>query len=194
MKKEIITIAGHLGSGKSSTGKLVAEALGYRRASTGDFMRQMASDRGITLEDLTKLAEKDENIDRELDDHNKNIGNESGVVLDSRLGFFFIPESFKVFIALDPEVAAKRILKDKENNPNRLLEAKNFDSVEQVADSIRARLSSERGRYKTMYGIEDQTAKENFDLVINSGDTEYDNNQQGVVAKIVEEYEKWMGK
>ena len=42
MKKEIITIAGSLGSGKSSTARAVASALRFRHFSSGDLFRQIA--------------------------------------------------------------------------------------------------------------------------------------------------------
>ena len=192
MKKTIITIAGKLGSGKSTTANRVAETLGFTRASTGDFMRFMASERGMTLEELSVIAETDSSIDAELDDHNKKIGEREGVVLDSRLGFHFIPDSFKVFLDLDSRVAAKRILKDKEHNPNRHQESKNgFDTEEAIVESIESRLASERKRYKEKYGIEDQTAHENFDLVIDTGSPEYDGNIQGVVDRVVESFKEW---
>lgn len=193
MKKTIITIAGKLGSGKSTTGKQVAAALGYAHKSTGDFMRAMARERGITLEELSKIAETDLSIDTELDDHNKAVGAGERTVLDSRLGFHFIPDSFKVFLDLDPRVAARRILKDRENNPDRHAESSGgFDTEESIAASIESRLASEKKRYKEMYGIEDQTAHENFDLVINTGDPEYDGHIDAVVQKVIDSYNEWL--
>lgn len=187
-KKSIITIAGKLGSGKSSTANRIAEILGYSRASTGDFMRSIANERGITLGELNTISENDTSIDTALDNYNKEIGEKENVILDSRLGFFFIPESFKVFLDLDPSVAAERILHDAKNNPNRHTENKEgFDTVEKIAASIRDRLQSERTRYKDMYGIADQTAPENFDLVIDTATMPL----EGVAQKIVEEYKKW---
>ncbi len=57
-KKEIITICGSLGSGKSSTAKLVAQKLKYQHFSSGDFMRKIALERGITLNELNVQAEE----------------------------------------------------------------------------------------------------------------------------------------
>ncbi len=73
VKKQIITIAGSLGSGKSSTANRVAEILRYTRSSTGDFMRAIANERGISLEELSKQAETDPSIDQKLDDYNRDI-------------------------------------------------------------------------------------------------------------------------
>jgi len=69
-----ITIAGKLGSGKSSTANKVASVLGYTRASTGDFMRKMAEEKGMTLQELSTSAESDPSFDIKLDDYNKEIG------------------------------------------------------------------------------------------------------------------------
>ena len=188
-KKHIITIAGKLGSGKSSTAKKVAEILGYKHLSTGDFMRVLAQKRNITLEEFSEVAEKDLSIDEELDNFNKEIQKEKDVVLDSRLGFHFIPDSFKVFLELSPKIAALRILKDKETNPNRHNEAVSlFNSQKTIITNIKKRLKSEQKRYKELYKIKDHTSHKNFNLIINTAKIPLEE----VSQKIVEEYKKWL--
>ncbi|HUC89129.1 MAG TPA: cytidylate kinase family protein [Candidatus Paceibacterota bacterium] len=188
-KKHIITIAGKLGSGKSSTAKKIAETLGYEHASTGDFMRKMAEDRGISLGELGKIAENDPSVDIAIDDYCRKIGNRNNIVLDSRLGFHFIPQSFKVFLELDPMIAAKRILEDAKVNPLRHKETlKDFSNIEEIAKSITERLQSERKRYKELYNIKDHTDPKNFNLVINTAAMPLNK----VASKIIEEYNKWL--
>lgn len=188
-KKHIITIAGKLGSGKSTTAKMVANILNYEHRSTGDFFRSMAAQRGLSTVELNKLAETDMSIDRDADNKNLEIGSMKNVVLDSRLGFYFIPDSFKVFLELNPKIAAKRILEDKKNNLDRHNETSNlFDTEEQIMNSILERLSMEKNRYKEIYGIEDNMSHKNFDLVI---DTENISPKE-VSQKIVEEYNNWL--
>lgn len=190
-KKHIVTIAGKLGSGKSSTANRVAEILGYGRASTGDFMREIADRRGVTLGELGAIAETDPSVDEELDGQNRTLGQKENIVLDARLGFFFIPDSFKVFLELDPNVAAERILKDAEKNPARHKEVRGeYNTVEAISAAISTRLASERTRYLEKYGVKDQTAHENFDLVIDTNTLPL----EGVAQKIVEEYQKWLAK
>ena len=190
-KKHIITIAGKLGSGKSSTAKKVADILDYTHYSTGDFMRSIADDRGVSLGDLSVMAETDPSIDKKLDDRNIEVGNMENIVLDSRLGFHFIPDSFKVFLELDSEVASERILKDKESNSNRNKETtEQFNTKESIADKIKQRLLSERKRYKDLYNIENHTDHSNFDLVI---DTEKIPLEE-VSKKVIEEYNNWLNK
>jgi len=190
-KKHIITIAGKLGSGKSSTAKMVAGMLGYEHCSTGDFMREIAARRGVSLGDLSVIAETDPSIDKELDDNNLAIGQKDNIVIDSRLGFHFIPNSFRVFLDLDPETASERILKDKLNNPNRNTEATgSFDTVESIKEKINLRLKSERKRYKDLYNIDDHTAHSNFDLVIDTSQFPLEE----VSQKIINEYNNWLNK
>lgn len=191
MKKNIITIAGKLGSGKSSTAKRVAEMLGYEHFSTGGFARSIALERGISLEELSKIAENDSSVDFEIDDYCRSLGEKENIVVDSRLGFHFIPESFKVFLELDPETASQRILEDKKNNPNRHTEASgSFDTPEKIKEKIISRLESERKRYQEIYKIEDHTDHKHFDLVINTKDVPLEE-----VSKIViEKYKEWLNK
>ncbi len=188
-KKYIITIAGTLGSGKSSTAKILAENLSYKHYSTGDFMRELANDRGISLGDLSKIAETDNYIDKILDDRNIEIGKLENIVLDSRLGFHFIPNSFKVFLKLNPEIAAGRIMEDKKINSNRGTEATgSFETTEDIIIKINERFLSERKRYKELYGIEDQTSEKNFDFVIDTEKIPLDE----VVGLIIKEYNLWL--
>jgi cytidylate kinase len=188
-KKHIITIAGSLGSGKSSTAKRVAEILGYQHFSTGDFFRAIAEKRGVSTVELNKIAETDLSVDKEADDKNKEIGKMESIILDSRLGFYFIPESFKVFLELDPVVASQRILNDKKSNLNRHNETSGaFNTAENILSSISERMLLEKNRYKELYGINDNTSHDNFDLVI---DTEKISIED-VSRKIIEEYNNWL--
>ncbi len=190
-KKHIITIAGQLGSGKSSTAKKVADVLDYTHYSTGDMMRAIATEQGMTLGELSKIAETDMSIDKKLDDRNIEIGQMENIVLDSRLGFHFIPNSFKVYLDLDPKTSAERILNDKKNNPNRDKEDKgNFDNIESIIQSIAKRNVSEKKRYKDLYHIDDPTSHSNFDLVINTKKIPLEE----VSRIVVEEYNKWLNK
>lgn len=189
MKKHFITIAGKLGSGKSSTANRIAEKLGYTRASTGDSMRAIAKEKGISLEELSAIAENDPSIDIELDNYNKIVGEREDVVLDSRLGFHFIPNAFKVYLEVEPHEGARRILKDKESNPNRSAEATGeFDSIESIVQATEKRLASERKRYRELYGIENHTDESNFDCVIDTTTIPKDK----VVDEIIEAYTQWL--
>lgn len=193
MKKHLITIAGNNGSGKSTTSKKIAATLGYTHKSTGDFMRAIASEKGVTLQELGSMAEKDPSIDKMLDDSNLEIGKMDNVVLDSRLGFYFIPDSFKVFLKCDSKIAATRFLKSAAENPDRLNEnLSKSEDISDIANSFDIRLESEKKRYNDLYQINDHTDTSNFDLVIDTSLPE--NSKERVPEIIVEAYKEWLNK
>lgn len=189
-KKHIITIAGKLGSGKSTTAKLVAGALGYPHYSGGDFMREMATSRGITLKELGTLAETDESIDTAIDESQKTfIESNDSFVIDSRLGWFFAPYSFKVFLNLPDEVASTRVFTDwQDQKANRMSDTSVVPkTLEDIKINLMKRLESEKERYFKYYGVTDHQDPNHFDLVV---DTEHNDPQ--VVAKIVVEgFQNW---
>ncbi len=188
VKKEIITITGFPGSGKSSTADGVAKALGFQRFSSGDFMRQIAIDRKISLNELSVLAERDTTVDESIDNAVKKAGKMDKVVIDSRLAFHWIPNSFKVYLDLPLEIAKERISHNLKTNTLRQ-ESEGQTDVDEVYKKIVARLESEKKRYKELYNI-DHTDKTNFDLVIDTNK----NNLEQVVNVIVSEYKKWREK
>lgn len=158
----IITISGMPGSGKTSVAKYLAKKLKFKHYSVGDFMREMAIDNKVSLKDLSKLAEKKEDIDKALDEWQINLGRtKDNFVIDSRLGFYFIPNSFKVRLDGDVEERARRISQDKRQGE------KKYDSLEQAKEYILSRQKSEKKRYKKYYNL-DYENKNNFDIVVDT--------------------------
>ena len=185
-KKEIITICGGLGSGKSSTANKVAEALGYQRFSSGDFFRQAAIDLGISVTELNIRSEKDPAVDLIVDEKLRNLRTAEKIVIDSRTAFHWIPESFKVYLDLPPEIAKDRVLQNLKENALRNKSEGGSGSVEEVYAKMIERFKSEQKRYWDLYKI-DNTKKENYDLVIDTNK----NNLEQVVEIILEKYKEW---
>ena len=157
----IITIGGRAGSGKSTIAKLVAKRLGLRHYSMGDLQRQLAREKGLSLTELGKLEEKDDSVDKELDNKQKELGKkEDNFVIDGRLSALFIPNAVKIFLDADEEIRAKRILKDER------VEENNID-IKKTIENTRAREESENIRYKKYYGY-DCYDKSNYDHVIDT--------------------------
>ncbi|MBI5065563.1 cytidylate kinase family protein [Candidatus Woesearchaeota archaeon] len=171
-----ITISGNLGSGKSTIAKELAK-IGFNRYSTGDFMRKLAKDRGMTLLELSKIAENDKSVDKEIDDMTRNLRKEDNFVMDSRLAFYFIPESLKVFLKVTHEEAAKRIFND--IRP----EEKENTSLEQTQKNITRRTESEKKRYKEYYGM-DYTDEKHYDLVVDTNNKPVEEVLNEVLKKI----------
>lgn len=172
----IVTISGRPGSGKSVVASRVAERLGVSHVSAGDFMREMAEERGVSILELSRSAEDHDSIDREIDDRTARLAAEGGdFVMDARLGWHFVPQSFKVFLDVRPDVAARRIY-----SAGRGSERENVD-LETTRRAIESRTASERDRYLGYYGI-DYFDYGHYDLVIDTSDLSVDE----VVDRILE--------
>ena len=158
----IITISGRPGSGKSVVAKRVAAELGFRHASAGDFMRDMAAERGLSILELSREALGDEEIDRDIDARTVRLAEDGDdFVLDARLGWHFIPDSVKVFLDVSLDEAARRIF-----HAGRGAERENLD-LEATRKAIEKRTNSEKERYMTYYGL-DYTDRSQFDLVVDT--------------------------
>jgi cytidylate kinase len=176
----IVTISGNLGSGKSTVADALAEKFHLKRYSAGDFMRDMAEERGLTLLELSKLAEADPAVDKEIDERNKTLAEkEKDFVIDSRLAWYFIPGSLKIYLKCDVNESAKRIFKRKQKGDSDNV------SLEATTENILRREKSEVERYKNYYGI-DLHDESNYDLVIDT--TNY--KKEEVIKKVIDWVEK----
>ncbi len=187
MKKEIITICGGLGSGKSSTAKKVAEILGYKHFSSGDFFRQVGLELGLSVTETNIRAEADPKIDEMTDQKLRDMRNREKVVIDSRTAYHWIPESFKVYLDLSPDIAKERILNNIKENALRA-QSEQATTSEEVFQKMTERFESEQKRYWDLYKINNKDMSQ-FDLVIDTNK----NNLAQVVEIIVTEYKKWIG-
>ncbi len=184
MNKEIITLAGSPGSGKSSTAKAVAAALGFRHFSSGDLFRQLAAERGESIEAMNISAEIQRDIDLKVDNLLQQMYRaEEKLVIDSRMAWRWMPRSFKVFLVLDPDTAAERIFNNLREEGRQSEDAK---SVEEVRASIDRRFASEQKRYRALYEV-NPTDPLNFDVVINTKH----NNLKTVTAIVLAAYGAW---
>lgn len=163
----IISISGAAGSGKSTIGKMLAKKLNFKRYYIGGLRRKLAAERGLTLAEYNKLGESDPSTDLEVDEYQKKLGQaEDNFIIEGRTSWRFIPYSVKIYLNVDEQVGAQRIFQDLKTNPRRN-EAKNLNSVEDVLQSNRERVRSDKKRYQKYYGFDAYDTK-NYDLVINT--------------------------
>ena len=158
-----ITITGDPGSGKSTFAHAVAKRVGYRLITTGNMFRAIAEKMGISITELNELAEKQEEIDRQVDDYLRSLGDTpEHLVLDSRMAWHFLPGALKIRLAVNPEIAAARIFHDRDTQMR-----EKFPDLATAIDEVRRRRESEIHRYHALYGVNIGDDK-NFDLVINT--------------------------
>jgi CMP/dCMP kinase len=159
-----ISITGELGSGKSTIAKILAEEFSIQYLSTGAIQRTIATRYGMTTLELNNYADTHKEIDDEIDNVLRELNtSDKSFVMDSRLAWFFIPTSLKIFFTIDIEVAAKRVL----NDSARINEA--YTSVNEAIANIQARKKSENERFLKIYNADCANHK-NFDLHINTTD------------------------
>ena len=185
-KKQIITIAGKPGSGKTTTGDLVAAELGFQRYSTGEWFRELSSRSGLDVMAGNRHAEEDRSIDDEIDQRQRDLGvDEDRFVIDGRLAWHFIPHSFKVYLDLDAITAAQRIINDP--SASRADKELVHDDPAAYAESLEGRLASESKRYLNLYGV-DPGKRDNYDLVLDTSR----HTPEEVSRLVVDGFRRWI--
>ena len=162
----IITLTGLPGAGKSTVADKLAQQLNMSRFSAGDLRRNMAQERGLTLDELNTLGETQDFTDKDVDAYQEKIGKEQdNFVIDGRLSWHFIPNSLKVFLDVELDEAARRIFEASKQGqrPNEIA----YESADQVRKALKQRLASDQKRYQRYYKI-DYLNTDNYDVVIDT--------------------------
>ena len=182
MKKNIISLAGDLAAGKGTVSKILMEDLGYGVYRNGEYARKLAKEMGLDITSFNKyLAEHPEidlQIEKSASEYAKTNDN---FIIDARLGWYAVPESFKVYLRVDIDVAAKRAFED-----NNRKGTEQFATVEEQKRDMIERFKLENERYWNLYHVHKEDMS-NYDLVIDT--TNMTPNE--VANKIEEEYKKW---
>lgn len=162
-----ITITGNLGSGKSSIGKVLKEK-GYEIVSTGNIFRELAMEKGLSVEEFNKQVNEatrrgDRSVDQMIDDTTAKIGRERDhIMFDSRLAWNFVPDSFKVFVITDIDEASRRVFNDSVR-----ANSESYESQEACKKALVHRQEMESVRFKEIYEI-DYYDMSNYNFVIES--------------------------
>lgn len=182
MKKNIISLAGDLASGKGTVSKILMEELQYGIYRNGEYVRKLAKEMGLDITSFNKYIidhpEIDIQIEKSAAEYAKTNDN---FIIDARLGWYAVPESFKIYLKVDIDVAAKRAFED-ENRKG----TEKFATIEEQKQDMIERYKLENERYWQIYQVRKDDMS-NYDLVIDT--TNMTPNE--VANKIKEEYFKW---
>jgi type II secretory pathway predicted ATPase ExeA len=89
-----ITLQGDLWAGKSAVAKLLSENLSIERLSGGTFMRKLATERWITLEQMNVLAQSDHKYDIAADMKQVELWRgDAWFIIDGRVWPLTVPHS-----------------------------------------------------------------------------------------------------
>jgi len=157
-----ITVSGLSGSGKTAFAKALAHELGLKYVSIGDLFRELAEEKGMSIEEFSKV--RDKKIDLEADAKMLKLAKKGGYVLVGRLSGFVAGDDadLRILIFTDLETRARRVA----NRDKKDLEEARQDLIE--------RDNANTERYKELYGIDDQNDFSIYDLIIDNTDLTYE--------------------
>ena len=171
-----ITIAGDLGSGKSTVANHLISNINYRIESAGLIFRRLAEQHGMTAKEFNQFIESNPKYDNMVDDTIKEMGaKEENIIFDSRLAWYFVPKSFKIYMYVDVDTATERIFNDK----GRVSES--YSDMATAKKEIIERRESEVLRYKTFYNI-DINNYSNYDFIIDTSHATKDEVNDAVLS------------
>lgn len=172
-----ITVSGPPGCGATTLCDRLSEAIGCPYVAGGDIFRELATDRDMTLTQLTAEAQESDEIDRALDGRLRSIAEKWGAtnkpfILESRLAGWLAGNRADLRIWLDaPEEVRKERISDRE----------------ETAAEMRVREVSEAGRYQSYYEIDIEN-REFYDLQLNTARWDKDSIFE-IVRTAVEKYD-----
>jgi len=169
----IITISGPHGTGKSTYARALADALNLRYVCAGELFRELAKEKKMSLEDFSRLAEKDPSVDRMIDERTKMKAKEGSVVIDAQLGAWMLKDlaDVKVLLVASDDVRFKRIAQRERM------------SLEAARRETLAREEIQKRRYEKYYGI-DVDDLSIYDLKINTGTSPIDRTKSIIIDSV----------
>lgn len=171
----VIAVSGLHGSGRSTHAKRLSEALGLRYVSSGTIFREMAEERGLTLEEMSRLTEEEPDLDKLIDERAREESRRGGVVVDATLsGWMCEDPDLRIFLTAPLEARVRRIAK------------REGISLEEAREETLVRAESERERFMAFYGV-DVSDLSVYDLVLNTELFE-PNGTARILKRFVDEY------
>lgn len=182
-KKNIISLSGELASGKGTVSKILMERLNYGIYRNGDYCRKLAQDMKMDITTFNIYLKEHPEIDRQVENSASEYAKtHENFIIDARLGWYAVPESFKVYLKVDIDVAAKRAFEDDLRK-----NSEKFDTIEEQKQDMQKRYRLENERYWDIYGIRKED-ESNYDLVIDTTNL----TPEQVADKIEREYKEWL--
>lgn len=148
----------------------------------GGIRRQIAKEKGMTLEEFNKLGETDPSTDKVVDDRLVEMGKtKDNFIAEGRTAALFIPNSIKLYIDVDSKIGAERVYKDLvEKGQGGVRNETVAGSIEAQEALLKERIASDRKRYLKYYDF-DCYDPSKYDFVVDTSDM----TPEQVVEKII---------
>lgn len=165
VKKNIIALTGELSSGKGTVSKILMEDLNYGVYRNGDYFRKLAKENGMSVTEFNEYVKGHTEIDIQIENSAKEYAkNHENFIIDARLGWYAVPESFKVYLKVDIDEAAKRAFDNQDEDKK---QTERFNTIEEQKADMEKRYKLENERYYEVYGVRKDDMS-NYDLVIDT--------------------------
>ncbi|MEM4717881.1 MAG: AAA family ATPase [Desulfurococcaceae archaeon] len=153
-----IVISGPPGSGKTTQAKLISEKLNLRLFSAGLVFREIARERGLSVEELSLVAVKDPTIDLEVDRKTFEAAKDDNIVIDGHLAGWIVGDmvDYRIYITAPLILRVLRIA------------SRDGVSIESALKETLIRETTQRKRFFEIYGI-DTSDLSTYDVIINTG-------------------------
>lgn len=182
-KKKIISIAGELASGKGVVSKAITEKLNYGIYRNGEYFRKLAKENNMDVTTFNEYVKDHPEIDLEIEKSASEYAKtHEKFVIDARLGWYAVPESFKVYLTVDIDEAARRAFYDENRK-----ETEKFETIEEQKQDLIKRYELENERYWNLYHVRKEDLS-NYDLVLDTTE----GNPEKIADKIIDAYKKWL--
>ncbi|ABR56704.1 cytidylate kinase, putative [Methanococcus aeolicus Nankai-3] len=156
----IITIGGLPGTGTTTIAKLISEKYNLNHVCAGFIFRDMAKEMGMGLQEFSKYAEENPNIDHEIDRKQVELAKEGNIVLEGRLATWMLKKNsveptISIWLRAPSMVRCERISE------------RECEDINTALNKMINRENSEKKRYKELYdiNIDDLSI---YDIIINS--------------------------
>lgn len=182
--KRIISLSGNIASGKTEVATEISKLLNMKMYTASDAFRELARENNMSIVEFNEYIKDKSEYDKLVEEKTKMFSkNNDNAIVDARLGFFVIPDSFKVCLRIDIDLAAKRLHEEctKRGKEER------YSSFDEAKSAILLRESQEKQRYIATYGV-DITDDKNYDLIVDTSGRKIEE----IANYITKKYKEWL--
>lgn len=171
----VLTIAGPHGTGKSTYAKMIAKQFKLRYISAGQMFRDLAKEKSLGLEELSKQAANSPEIDHMIDERSTAEAAKGDAVIEGQLAAWMAKDLAQIRIYLkapDGERIARIANRDHLNH-------------ESARKQTLERERIQRERYKRYYGIDIDDLSP-YNIIIDTGNRSVESTSTELMSKIQE--------
>ncbi len=151
-----LLLSGLSGTGSTTAARRIAADLGLAYVYGGQIFRDLAVERGVSLEELAESLEHDQEAELEIDRRLIAAGMKDDSLVEGRTIGWIFPrevEALRIWLTCDLNERLRRV-EDRENNAR-------------SRENLLRREAADNRRYKLLYGIEEDDFSP-FDLVVDT--------------------------